>query len=163
MYRNVTAIYRTWATADLVRRSLEELGIARSDINVIPDRDEPVTGDGMREGTGDTDRLHDLHLPDDDLRTYQQCVRRGDYVVSVEVAEHDVDRVKPLMRRPEEEAHHLENRSSEFGDEPVIPHSAGEGHMLNEEWRARRLAAHDDPYARTYERGTPLRGAQRSS
>lgn len=163
MYRNVTAIYRTWATADLVRRGLEETGVQRSAIHVIPDRESPVAGGAFREHSVDTDRLHDLHLPEDDLRTYQQCVRRGDYVVSAEVEDRDVDRVKAIMRRPEDETYHLENRASEFRSEAIVPHSAGEGYMLNEEWRARRLAAHDDPYARTYERRTPLRGAQRSS
>lgn len=162
MYRNVTAIYRTQATADRVRRGLEEAGVARSSIHVIPDRDHPVAGGALREETGYTDRLYELHLPDDDLRTYQQCVRRGDYVVSAEVEDRDVDRVKSIMRRPEEEMYQLEHRASEFRDETVIPHSAGEGYMLNEEWRAKRLAAHDDPYARTYERGAPLRGAERS-
>ena len=163
MYRNVTAIYRTRATADLVRRGLEDLGISASNIHVIPDRDHPITGGALREDTDYSDRLHDLHLPEDDLRTYQHCVRRGDYVVSAEVEDHDIDRVKAIMRRPEEESYDLENRASEFRNETIIPHSAGEGHMLNEEWRAQRLAAHDDPYARTYERRAPLRGATRSA
>lgn len=163
MYRNVTAIYRTRATADLVCRGLEEAGISRSNIHVIPDRDHPVAGGELRESPDYADRLHELHLPDDDLRTYQHCVRRGDYVVSAEVEDRDIDRVKAIMRRPEEETYHLENRATEFRDETIVPHSAGEGHMLNEEWRARRLAAHDDPYARTYERRAPLRGAQRSA
>ena len=163
MYRNVTAIYRTRATADLVRRGLQDAGVAASDIHVIPDQDHPVAGGSFREGTDFTDRLHELHLPEDDLRTYQHCVRRGDYVVSAEVEDRDIDRVKAIMRRPEEETYELENRASEFRSETIIPHSAGEGHMLNEEWRARRLAAHDDPYARTYERSAPLRGAQRSA
>ncbi len=162
MYRNVTAIYRTRETADRVCSGLEDLGIARSGIHMIPDRDQPVTGEGLREDTDYTDRLHDLHLPEDDLRTYQQCVRRGDYVVSAEVEDHDIEGVKAVMRRPEEETYHLENRTSEFSDETIIPHTAGEGYMSNEELRARRLAADDDdPYARTYERGAPLRGTQR--
>jgi hypothetical protein len=161
MHRNVTAIYRTRGTADLVRRGLEEIGIPRSDIHVIPDRDYPVAAGGLREDTAYSDLLYDLHLPDDDLRTYQQCVRRGDYVVSAEVEDHDLDRVKAIMRRPEEETYSLESRAAEFRDETIIPHSAGD-RTSREEWRASRLAAHDDPYARTYERGAPLQGARRS-
>ena len=162
MHRNVTAIYRTRATADLVCRGLEELGIARSDIHLVPDRDHPVEHGALREDTAYSDRLYDLHLPEEDLRTYQHCVRRGDYVVSVEVEDRDIDRVKAIMRRPEEETYHLENRGTEFGDETIIPHSAGAGRPYDENLRARRLADHDDPYARTYERGSPLRGAGRS-
>lgn len=162
MHRNVTAIYRTRATADLVCRGLEEIGVARSDIRVVPDRDHPVPEGGLREDAADYDSLHDLHLPDEDLRTYQQCVRRGDYVVSAEVEDHDIDRVKEIMRRPEEEAYHLENRGAEFTNETVVPHSAGAGRTLDEDLRARRLADQDDPYARTYERDGPLQGVRRS-
>ena len=162
MYRNVTAVYRTRETADLVRRGLEELGLSSSDIHVIPHRDHPVTEGTLREESDYSDRLHALHLPEDDLRTYQHCVRRGDYVVSAEVEDRDLDRVKAVMRRPEEEAHHLESRAAEFRSEPVIPHSAGDTHALSEDERASVLAEHNDPYARTYERRKPLRGAQLS-
>ncbi len=41
MHRNVTAIYRTHAVADLVRRELSEIGIAHRHILVIPDREYP--------------------------------------------------------------------------------------------------------------------------
>ena len=102
------------------------------------------------------DRLHELHLPEEDVRTYQHCVRRGDYVVSAEVDDAKVEKVKAVMRRPETEAHDIEHRASEFRNEDIMAHSAGEGHMLNEEWRARRLAAGDDRYTRTYERDRRL-------
>lgn len=161
MHRNVTAIYRTRATADLVRRGLEEIGIAGSDIHVIPDKDHPVTGGALRDDTDYSDRLHDLHLPEEDVRTYQHCVRRGDYVVSAEVEDSRLDRAKSIMRRPEEEAYHLEHRGAEFTDETIIPHTAGTNRPYDENLRARRLDEQDDPYARTYERGAPLRGAGR--
>lgn len=107
------------------------------------------------------DRLHDLHLPEEDVRTYQHCVRRGDYVVSAEVDDALVEKVKGVMRRPETEAWDIEHRASEFRNEALIAHSAGEGHMLNEERRARRLAIGDDRYTRTYERHRRLEGLDR--
>ena len=103
------------------------------------------------------DRLHELHLPEEDVRTYQHAVRRGDYVVSAEVDEDKVEKVKAIMRRPETEAWDIEHRGSEFRNETLIAHSAGEGHMLNEDRRARRLAVGDDDrYTRTYERNQRL-------
>jgi hypothetical protein len=124
-------------------------------------REHPLHGANMLEiGAEDpvhADRLHDLHLPEDDVRTYQHAIRQGDYVVSAEVDDARVEKVKAVMRRPETEAYDIEQRASEFRDHDLLAHSAGEGHMLNEEYRARRLALdEDDRFARTYERNRRL-------
>ncbi len=116
---------------------------------------------GFSEDPAHSDRLHALHLPEEDLRTYQHAVRRGDYVVSVEAEDADIERIKEIMRRPEEDSYRLEERDTEFSGETVVPHSLGEGHMLNDDMRARRMTSHDDPFARVYERDAPLRNAQR--
>jgi hypothetical protein len=126
-----------------------------------PGREHPLHGASMLEvGAEDpvhTDRLHDLHLPEDDVRTYQHAIRHGDYVVSAEVDDARVEKVKAVMRRPETEAYDIEQRATEFRDHDLLAHSAGEGHMLNEEYRARRLALGDeDRFARTYERNRRL-------
>lgn len=130
--------------------------------NSIAGPTHPLQGAGYLTEPAHTDRLHELHLPEEDLRTYQQCVRRGDYVVSAEVDDPQVEKVKAVMRRPETEVYDIEHRASEFRSESLIPHSAGEGHMLNEEMRARRLAlGDDDRFARTYERDRRLEGRMR--
>ncbi|SFG66913.1 hypothetical protein SAMN04488020_103142 [Palleronia marisminoris] len=156
MHRNITAIYRTHAVADLVRRELSELGISSSDIRVVPDRDEPVDADGHRTDNKYSDQLHDLHLPDEDLRTYQQSVRRGDYVVSAEVDENQVGRAKEIMRRPEGETHNLDQRSGEFEGETVDPYSDPDNRRTNADWAAERDHDHSDPYTRSYKRNTRL-------
>lgn len=156
MHRNVTAIYRTYATADLVRRELSELGISSGDIHLIPDRDDPVGADGHREGNRYSDRLHDLHLPDDDLRTYEQSVRRGDYVVSAEVDAEQVGRVQGIMSRPEEEAHNLDQRSREFEGAELSPYSDPNSGRPSEGRLARRDPDHADPYTRSYTRDARL-------
>jgi hypothetical protein len=182
MHCNVTAIYRTREVAERVRAGLQDIGVPARDIHVIPDagyrpdlmeaggtgapgtvagREHPLHNANMLEiGAEDpvhTDRLHELHLPEDDLRTYQHAIRQGDYVVSAEVDDAQVEKVKAVMRRPEVEAHDIEHRASEFRDKDLIAHSAGEGHMLSEEYRARRLAPGDeDRSARIYERDRRL-------
>ena len=156
MSNNVTAIYRTFATADLVRRELTDLGISAGRVRLVPDRDEPVTAGQHRDDNRYTDQLHDLHLPDDDVRTYQQSVRRGDYVVSVEVDDDaHLSRVKEIMRRPEAEAHHIGDRETEFRDEPVMPYSSTE-RRRNDDWMGERDTADDDAYTRSYRRKQPL-------
>lgn len=152
LHRNVTAIYRTHATADLVRRELAALGIAEGEIRVIPDRDEPVGTDGERDDSGHMDALHDLQLPDDDLRTYQSSVRRGDYIVSVEVDDEHVGKAQEIMRRPEDEAYNLDTRDTELAGEQLRPRTAGAATAPDERRLARRDPAHSDPYSRTYDR-----------
>jgi uncharacterized protein (TIGR02271 family) len=104
MPRAVTAIYRTSATADLVRQDLQQLGIGRHNITIVPDTADVSYSTSAGANAGDAvDRLRDLQLPEDDARTYEQAVRNGDYVVSVEVDDDtNLDRVQEIMRRPED-------------------------------------------------------------
>lgn len=156
MHRNVTAIYRNHATADLVRRELSELGISNGNIHIVPDRDEPVGASGRRDDNRYADQLHNLHLPDDDLRTYQHSVQRGDYVVSAEVDDDQIQRAQAIMKRPESEAYNLDSSHSEFGNETMVPHSEGDRRESNEDWRGRRDTDYTDPYTRSYLRNAPL-------
>jgi hypothetical protein len=156
MHKNVTAVYRTHAIADLVRRELSELGLSSGHIRVVPDRDEPAGADGRRGDDKYSDQLHDLHLPDEDLRTYQQCVRRGDYVVSAEVDDDHLPRAKEIMRRPEEESYHLDRRAGEFEGETLDPHSDPAGRRTNPDWPGERDPDHTDPYTRSYTRKARL-------
>lgn len=115
MQRAVTAIYRTYAAADLVRRELRDLGIPAHDITVLPDQDVPMTQSAGRDVGDETwNRLHDLHLPDDDARTYQEAVRNGDHVVSVSLDDDaHLQRVHEIMRNPEE-AHDIDSLDSRY-------------------------------------------------
>jgi hypothetical protein len=150
MNRNVTAVYRTYSVADLVRRELEALGITPGDIHIIPDS-EDVGASDRRDDYRWTDVLHDLDLPEEDVRTYQHSVRRGDFVVSANVDEDRVDRVQEIMRRPEAEAHNLDVRADEFREEAIIAHSdtrrTSDGRPIR-----RRDTTYTDPYVRSYRR-----------
>jgi hypothetical protein len=151
MNRNVTAVYRTYSVADLVRRELEALGISRGDIQVIPDSQDVFRPSGKRDDYRWTDALHDLDLPEEDVRTYQHCVRRGDYVVSANVDEDRVGRVQEIMRRPEAEAYNLDVRADEFREEALVAHSdkrrTSDGRLVGQ-----RDTTYTDPYVRSYRR-----------
>ena len=97
--QNVTALYRRFTSADLVREALRTEGISIARIHVIPDR---VSGIDDAQDLGLYDSiLADLELPEADTRAYQEAVRRGDFVVSVTVDSADVPRVEEIMRHPE--------------------------------------------------------------
>ena len=51
----------------------------------------PITESPATDRERYMDDLHDLHLPDDDVRTYQHSVRSGDHVVSANVDEDQVE------------------------------------------------------------------------
>ena len=128
MQRAVTAIYRTHAVADLVRDEIAELGVSRGYIHVVPDRDDGLAAGTSRDDDSYNDDLHGLHLPEEDMRTYQQAVRRGDYVVSANVDDGDeamLDRVLEIMRKPED-AYDIDALDDEYRDAEYIP-AAGAG------------------------------------
>ncbi|MFC5567085.1 YsnF/AvaK domain-containing protein [Rubellimicrobium aerolatum] len=126
MSRAVTAIYRSPVVAQLVREELEQLGIGRSAITVLPDAAGTVSGLATAETQEDAiDRLHDLGLPEPDARTYQQALRNGDHVVSVEVDDDSyLGRVQEIMRRPED-AYDLDELDTRYAGADYIPRRQG--------------------------------------
>jgi stress response protein YsnF len=134
MQRAVTAIYPTPAVADLVRRDLEQIGIAGHNITILPDSGLSTSGtQGFSEDA--IDRLHDLGLPEDDIRTYQQALRNGDYVVSVEVDdEAHLGRVQEIMRQPEN-AYDLDELDSRYSAAEYTPprRSMGEASTIQDD------------------------------
>lgn len=157
MHRNVTAIYRTHQVAALVRQELEQEGISPSAVHVVPDRDAPVGDGGSRDDNRFYDQLSDLQLPDADLKTYQHSVRNGDYVVSADVDDSVVPRVREIMRRPEEEARNFAARDEEYSAETIVPHSTAMGTMRRPELSWEHDPAEEDPYLRSYRRDAAAR------
>lgn len=153
MRHNVTAIYRNHAVADLVRQELEEMHLASGDIHVIPDEADATAAEQDRSRY--IDELNDLHLPDADQRTYQQCILRGDYVVSADVDDDDeLERIQAVMRRPEEEAYNLDVVDTEFGSAEVIRGDAARP-AADPDWVARRRPDSTDSYVRSYSHNRP--------
>ncbi len=151
MQRNVTAVYRTHATAELVQRELKELGYSSMSVSVIPDGDHST--DASYDYKDDLDDIHDLHLPEDDVRTYQNAVRRGDYVVSVNVDDEDyLSRVQEIMRRPEQEAYILDDVDREFAGADYTPYGRTRPANYDESWMGTRDATSDDRHTRLYQR-----------
>ena len=197
MRRAVTAIYRSYGAATLVRDELERLGIGRRHVTIIPDAERGATatrgatvgttgtvattpGTGTTPGTdftttspryadaapaytdadasyGDAfDDLHDLHLPEADTRIYQQAIRNGDYVVSVDVDDDgDIARIQEIMRRPED-AYDLTELDSRYADASYAPRRQ----PLREGYDERMIGRRDDnlssPHSRYSTRDMPL-------
>lgn len=121
MQRAITAIYPTHTGAAQVRDALERLGIPGGHVHMIPETEDRLPEGEHRNLDAYNPRLHDLHLPEDDMRTYQQAVRNGDYVVSVDVDEAErLDRIKAIMRDPGE-ARDLDALDREYSGAKYIP------------------------------------------
>ena len=126
MARAVTAIYRNHATATLVRDEIANLGVAHNDIHVIPDRAEGFEPGTERDVDSFNAELHGLGIPEDDLRGYQNALRRGDHLVSVEVSDDaHLDRVLEIMRHPE--AADLDALDTEYRDTEYKPYAGEAG------------------------------------
>lgn len=89
MSNTITAIFRTDADADLVRRKLVELGVSERYVTIIG-------------GNGRQDDVDTLNLPDDEASTYRQAVGQGHYIVSAEVEDDQIDATAEIMRHPEQ-------------------------------------------------------------
>ena len=89
MSRTITAIYRTADVANLVKREIEELGVASHHVEVVGGADR-------------ADDIGHLNLPHDEAVTYRDAVRQGHYVVSAEVDDDRTDSVAEIMRNPEQ-------------------------------------------------------------
>lgn len=105
--QNVTALYRRFESADLVRAALRNDGMELARIHVVPDR---VSGiDDATDLKLYDSILADLDLSEADTQTYQDAVRRGDFVVSVTCESSVVPRVEEIMRHPEAIADRVED------------------------------------------------------
>lgn len=105
MRRNVTALYRSHETVELLRRELEEIGLSPVDIRVVPDAVDGLDVVGLGSPPQPIPSLHELDLPSEDVRAYEDRVRQGDTLVSVSVDEDQAGRVEAIMRSPENFAH----------------------------------------------------------
>lgn len=168
MSRIVTAIYRRPETAEIARRALEQIGIDSDEIHVIPEPHRARSagasggsGRGFEEAMTELGHLDELDLPENELRTYRQCIRHGDHVVSAEMDEKKVENAKKVMQRSVAEAHHIEEREAELAEREravherereLAAHERGDGRVRRRSTRARRLGGDADPYIRTYER-----------
>ena len=120
MNRAVTAIYRDYSTAKLVADEIADAGVSRSYIDIIPDADDNLAAGTYRDDHV-LDELHDLSIPEDDVRTYQQAVRRGDYVVSANIDDDHLDAVMDIMRKPEEHMYDIDATEEEFRTAEYVP------------------------------------------
>lgn len=160
----VTAIYRSLSVANQVRDELEHVGIGREWITVLPStRIVPDTTNPSRSTTLEQDslrdaidQLHDLHLPEDDTRTYQQALRQGSYVVSAAVEEDaDIGRIEEIMRRPQD-AHDLDELGTLYLGADYMARRQPPAEGFDEQMVGRRDDNQRSPYTRTYQRNAPL-------
>ncbi|PRY93661.1 hypothetical protein BCF33_2542 [Hasllibacter halocynthiae] len=156
MTKAVTAIYRTHATADLVRKELQDAGVGVSDIHIVPDDPAPLAeGTTRSDDDGWNEGLHRLHVPEEDMRTYQNAVRKGDYVVSVDLdGDEGAARVKEIMRRPEGEAYDIDAMDKLYAGTEYKPMTGADAYAADDRYLGTRDPAleGEDNYVRTYSR-----------
>ena len=155
MTKAVTAIYRTHAQADLVRKDLSEAGIPTHDVKIVPHGD--WTAEDRADETRWNDDLHALHVPEADMRTYQNAVRNGDHVVSVELDDDEhIERVKEIMRHPERDPYDIGSLDTVYEGTEYTPRAGQTGYAADDRYAGTRdpMPADDDGRVRAYTRPT---------
>lgn len=117
--KHVSAVYRTHEIASRVRSQIEDLGVARSDVHLVPDDAAHHTAGTARDDAA-SDQLASLGLPDGDVHTYRHAVRNGDYVVVADVVDDEkVATIEGVMRDPDHALNEDELRAR-YADEQLI-------------------------------------------
>jgi hypothetical protein len=146
MRRNVTALYRSHATVDLLCEELRAVGVDRTDIKVVPTPTEGLGQAGLGSDPQPIPALHDLELPQDDVRAYEDRVRGGDVLVSVQVDEAMVGSVEEIMRSPENFAHlHDHDRDGNGSARRALSRGRRRALRVPRARRARRVRGEPSP------------------
>jgi len=88
----VTAFFRDKADAEEATRKLASAGIAEGNIRLVPGREsDSVAATDIDTGRGFWEALGDFFFPSDDREVYAEGLRRGGYLVTVNVndAQHE--------------------------------------------------------------------------
>ena len=88
MSHTITAIFRTADIAQTVSRDIAATGVSERHISVVG-------------GSDRADDIDTLYLPRDEANVYRHAVQEGNYVVSAEVEDEQLDTVADIMRHPE--------------------------------------------------------------
>jgi uncharacterized protein (TIGR02271 family) len=97
--RTITAFFDNRRDADEAVERLVQAGIPRSGINVVAGAQGSQAASVSREGEGFGfwEALKDLFLPDEDRATYAEGLRRGGFVVTVQVEPAQYERAIDIL------------------------------------------------------------------
>lgn len=112
--RTYTAMYESRADAERVQRELETLGIIDVDGMKLHDQGSQ-DGYSTHESRGFWASMKSMFLPDEDRHTYEEGVRRGHCVLTVEVDDQHADRVHDLLENSN--AIDVDERASQWRQE----------------------------------------------
>lgn len=93
MARLITALFDSRADAEAARDRLKASSVDISSLHIVDQSTQGYsdTSYSTRENRGFWASLKDAFLPDDDRHTYEEGVRRGGYLLTGEVGDHEVD------------------------------------------------------------------------
>ena len=144
MTHTITALYDTRGAAETARDGLLDLGIHESAVSIRgTDMEAGGTATTAAEDKGFWGSLGDLFMPDEDRSTYSEGMRRGGYLVSVEVEENMTSQAEDVLERSDPVD--VDERSATWRQEGWSGASTGAGYGLAEN-RSSNLAA-DRPAA----------------
>ncbi len=99
--RTITAFFDTKGAAQQAVSDIEASGVSRHEITMVEGRS---TADGtapvpVPEQEGFLQSLKDMFMPEEDRYSYEEGLRRGGYLVSIEAEHGDADRLLDILDR----------------------------------------------------------------
>lgn len=96
--QTITAFFDNRADAESAIQTLTNAGITADSIRMIEGADAEMSAKpAAQEDKGFFASLGDFFMPDDDRQSYAEGLRRGGYLVSVQAASDDIDRVVDIL------------------------------------------------------------------
>ncbi len=99
MSRVITALFDTRADADAAKARLSAASIDVSHVNILDQSTQgaSTTGYSTTENQGFWGSIKSAFLPAEDRHTYEEGVRRGGYLLTATVGEHEADRAVEIL------------------------------------------------------------------
>jgi uncharacterized protein (TIGR02271 family) len=121
-------MYETRAEAEATQRKLEQLGIIDTDDNAVHDKDSPGFSHdaySSRDDRGLWAGTKGAFLPDEDRHTYEEGIRRGHYLLTVNVDDEKAEQAHDILENSN--AVNIDERASQWRQEGWTAPAAGAG------------------------------------
>jgi len=115
--QTLTALYNTRADAEAAQRELRALGVVGADAVRLAGSDSPgFVPEGDNHGFWSS--LKHLFVPDDHRRVYEQGIREGGYLLTVNCEEQSAERVHTLLERTK--AVNIDERENAYREKGIL-------------------------------------------
>ncbi|MGX4644399.1 YsnF/AvaK domain-containing protein [Massilia sp. SYSU DXS3249] len=125
MSRTLTALFDTRADAEAGRQRLRDALVDADHIRIHDKSSIGTAGYSSHSEPGMWASIRNAFLPDEDRHVYEEGVRRGGFLLTADVAEHEIDDAIRALDHAEGNSVDIDERASQWRSEGWTPPTAG--------------------------------------